>query len=99
TGDIHPAIQVRSPKTGINYHIHRSPIHFYGNHNPEGVLHTNNYGEGNWNNTLTFDRVGGAYFSWAYAALNSNQGYRGFSFAGGQLRGSSQSYAWTVWVR
>lgn len=87
---------VTSPKTGFTYQIHRDANAFYGEHDPEAG---STGGSPLWNNTLTFDRTGGRTYTWSFSPNNTNATERGFAFAGVGLRSSSESFAWTVWVR
>jgi hypothetical protein len=87
---------VTSPKTGFSYHMHRDVNAFYGEHDPEAG---STMGSPLWNNSLTFDRTGGRTYTWSFSPNNTNLTERGFAFAGVGLRSSSESFAWTVWVR
>jgi len=51
-----------------------------------------------WFDTLTLDKVNGRYYTWAFSPENPTANYRGFSY-NGLLTGSSESFAWKVWVR
>lgn len=94
TGNI-PKQTIVGLNNGISYHIHRDENLHYANHDPEST------GPGDdpvWNNTLTVDRVGGKYFSWAFSPTNPTRVYRGYSFLGERTY-TSETYPWTIWVR
>jgi hypothetical protein len=95
-GDI-PKTLVTSPKTGVNYHLHRSASGNYSDHDPES-----GYGDvvSNWSNTLTLDRVGGAVYTWAFSPKvgDANPAARGYAFNGLHYA-DADTFAWTVWVR
>jgi hypothetical protein len=94
TGNI-PKTLVTDLQTGVQYHIHRSTTGFYYYHNPEDARYEN---MSVWNNTLTCDRVGGQYHSWAFSpAYSADAGYKGYSMLG--ITTGVNSFAWTVWVR
>ncbi|MDD2871708.1 MAG: fibrinogen-like YCDxxxxGGGW domain-containing protein [Candidatus Gracilibacteria bacterium] len=86
---------VKSPKTGFYYQIHRNTGSLFDYHNPEEG--SNNIVA--WNNTLTFDKIGGRNFSWAFSVNQTTQDYRGYGLNGDSLSATSESYPWTVWVR
>jgi hypothetical protein len=83
---------------GGTYEIHRDDTAYYGNHDPEnGGLVPNS----DWNDTLTYDKIGGSLFNWSFSPHNVNTGYRGLGMnpgTGSALLGS-ENYSWTVWVR
>ncbi|MDD5639323.1 MAG: fibrinogen-like YCDxxxxGGGW domain-containing protein, partial [Candidatus Pacebacteria bacterium] len=82
-------------KTGKNYHTHRDNSLYYSNHDPEqssGSIAT-------WNNTLTFDQVGGTGYSWSFAPNNTTTAYRGYAYGGIELTGYSDTYPWVILVR
>lgn len=81
--------------SGLSYHVHRNTSHHYHDHDPEEETSTSSA----YNNTLTVDRTGGTYFSWAFNPPNGTPAARGYAMNGADLGGSSQTYAWTVWVR
>jgi hypothetical protein len=83
-------------KMGDYYQLHRNTDVFYGNHDPESASYTSGYPE--WMNTLTFDKVGGINYSWAFAVNNPTAASRGFAM-NGVLQATSQSTPWTIWVR
>ena len=100
TGDISPTMRVTSPKTGLSYDIYRSTVYFFSYHNPDSIQkYTNGGSDGDWSNTLTFDKIGGANYSWAFSPMNANKPYRGFSMSGVLTYTLLESKAWTVWVR
>lgn len=91
-----PKTLVTSPKTGISYHVHRSSTGNYSDHDPEsgyGVAPTSA-----WRDTLTFDRVGGVGYTWAFSLHTDTPATRGYALQGARY-GTSDSFAWTVWVR
>ena len=92
TGNIDKTIAT-SPKTGKSYHIHRNNALYYTANDPEGTTNTDSA----LLNTLTFDETGGAKYSWAFSP-NAAQVSRGYAM-NGDKQSTSESYAWTVWVR
>lgn len=93
TGNI-PVSAVTGLKTGFTYHIHRNTGFHHGWHNPEeGGGNTNI-----WNDTLTFDRTGGRYFSWAFSIYPGSLENRGYAM-NADLQTVRNAFAWTVWVR
>jgi hypothetical protein len=82
-------------KSGVTYHLHRGSALYYSSHNPEE-------GAGNtavWNNTLTFDRIGGRYYNWSFSPQHTTVVNRGFAMGGTYTADVSCAYAWTVWVK
>ncbi|WP_412732553.1 fibrinogen-like YCDxxxxGGGW domain-containing protein [Minisyncoccus archaeiphilus] len=105
TGNI-PVTTLTSPKTRKGYQVHRDMGGYYGTHNPEGSFNTST--SPGWRNTLTFDELGGSKGTWAFAlnATNVDTGScndlkvcKGYSMKNEILQTTSESYAWTVWVR
>lgn len=96
TGNI-PVALVTGLKTGWTYHIHRDTNYYYDAHNPEeAVGHSDrNY---YWANTLTFDRTGGRYTTWAFSIHPSSLENRGYAM-NADLQTVRNAFAWTVWVR
>lgn len=80
------------------YHLHRSSSGHYTNHNPEHDVEDQNLAHRAWNNTLTFDLVGGTSYSWSFSPYQSAAAQRGFAMNGGRYQ-TEEPYAWTVWVR
>ena len=76
-----------------DYHIHRDSGIAYGGHDPESSFS----GGFEWQDTLTFDLVGGAV-TWAFSRRQSAN-ISGYSMNGSLLQSTSETYAWTVWVR
>lgn len=94
TGNI-PVTRVQSAKTGLVYDIHRNANMYYAGHHP-GASSADTFV---WNNTLTFNRVGPLYSkTWAFSPQQSTSSYRTYAM-GGDLSSSSETFAWTVWVR
>ena len=93
TGNI-PKTLVLGLKDSLNYHIYRNDGNNYLSQDPEQSL----YFLPDWFDTLTFDREGGRYYTWAFSPKNSVVKNRGFSYTG-LLTSSFEYYAWTVWVR
>lgn len=81
-------------KTGNKYHIHRSKTSYYGSHDPDSSKGNTS----NWNNTLTFDKIGGTYYNWSFSLNNPTYTHRGYSMNGSVMY-LEDTYAWTVWVR
>lgn len=103
TGDIAP-VTARNPDTGAQYMIYRYNNKFYGNHDPRTTLY-NAMGidsQGTWANSLsivdTSSPLGASSVGWAFSPLNENNYRRGFRMQTG-VASTSESYAWTVWVR
>jgi hypothetical protein len=91
--------QVTSPKTGFSYQVARLPYGFWSYHNPEENYYTDSP---QWFNTLTFDKTGGRAFSWSFAPNAGSpqpQTYVGYALGGANLQTTSDSFAWSVWVR
>lgn len=96
TGDISKT-EVVSPKTGNRFHIHRSAGSYYGDHDPESASYASDAG---WMNTLTLDLVGGVKYTWSFSPNRAMALQRGFAMGGGGYRyTTSESFAWSVWVR
>ena len=95
TGDI-PKTAVKNYKDSKNYHIHRAKGHTYGSFNPDGNPVYSSWCP-KWCNALVYDISPGA-FTWTFAPYASIY-VRGYGMAGKILQNSSESYAWTVWVR
>jgi hypothetical protein len=94
-GDIATSMVI-SPKTANMYHVSRSSSSYYESHDPESS--SNN--KATWNNTLTFDKVGGINYTWAFSPNHTAAISRGFAMnTGASLSPSPEQYAWTVWVR
>lgn len=95
TGNI-PVTRSQGLKTGTFYDIYRNASGYFSSHDPEAQTEKNVY---RWNNTLTFDEVGGHGFNWAFSPQHPNQEYRSYALGGAHLPHSNIAYAWTVWVR
>lgn len=89
-------IRVTSPKTGFSYDIFRSFSGYYDFADPEDQYLP--YGD-QWSNSLTFDKTGGRTMTWTFSPGSLTEAARGTFMAGANLSSSSESYAWTVWVR
>lgn len=93
TGDI-PVTNVAGLRTGEIFQVHRSQANYYSFHNVGGSLST---ADATWANTLTFDAT--TYtFSWAFSPKGVTQANRGYAFNANRSS-TSESFAWTVWVR
>lgn len=97
-------VSLLSPKTGLNYDLLRLNDGFASFGDPEHLIYTavtseNPYGDGDWRNGLTFDRTGGRNFTWTFFPQQQNAISRGYAMNGSALYPTSESYAWTVWVR
>lgn len=102
--DMGSAVTLTSPKTGFQYQMYHHDGNFYRFNNPEEELYvypTNNnpFGDGDWRNALTIDRVGSRAFTWSFAPQHATPAARGFGMNGASLGSTNESYAWTVWVR
>ena len=96
TGDV-PLATVAGIRTGFMYQVHRNSTSWYFGHDPESMFRTGC--ADSWCNTLTFDRTGGLLYTWAFSPnFSSDTRLRGFGMLG-DVGASSQTYAWTVWVR
>jgi hypothetical protein len=81
-------------KTGKGYHVHRNlDSHGYAFGDPEGSL----FESASMIGRFTFDETGGQMRTWCYSPSYYAQA-RGYSMLG-DVSGTTQSYAWTVWVR
>jgi hypothetical protein len=92
TADIEKTLLV-GKKTGKTYHVHRSSGLGYAYGDPEDYTATSPSVIGRF----TFDETGGRKRSWCYTPAYYAQA-RGYSMLGSRA-GSSESHAWTVWVR
>lgn len=102
--DMASMVTLTSPKTGFQYQMYHHVGNFYRFNNPEETFYeypTNNnpFGDGDWRNALTFDKTGSRAFTWSFAPQHATPAARGFGFNGASLASTSESYAWTVWVR
>lgn len=93
TGDIAKQSLV-GLKSGIEYHIHRDKASYYNYHDPDDILMSNS----DWSNTLTVDRTGGRYNTWAFAPSYPISDYRGYSMLGPRVAYKDLG-SWTIWVR
>lgn len=94
TGPI-PNTRLVSPKTGFSYDVFRSPSGYFDWADPEGAYlnYTDQYSD-----SLTFDKTGGRSLTWNFTPKTSLAG-RGTFMGGLNLSGTTEAYAWTVWVR
>ncbi|CAB3647813.1 Putative Ig domain [Achromobacter spanius] len=99
TGDIAP-ITTSNPTTGAQYMIYRYKDKFYGSHDPRSTLYNAmGYGaEGTWANSLSIVATSSPLGGWAFSPLNETDYRRGFRMQT-EVAPTSESYAWTVWVR
>lgn len=95
TGPI-ATIRVTSPKTGFSYDIYRSPSGYFDFADPESQYLP--YAD-QWSNSLTFDKTGGRTMTWTFSPGSLSSAGRGTFLGGANLASSSESHAWTVWVR
>lgn len=100
TGDIYPAVTVKSPKTGVSYQIYRSSTGWFYYHDPEQSWNTTWDAQADARNGLGLDAVGKIGFNWSFSPRygSSYVANRGFGMAG-SVYGTLNAYAWTVWVR
>jgi len=96
TGNI-PVTTVTSPKTGISYQVNRDDANHFTDHDPESSAANI---ATPWSNSLTFDRVGGVFYTWAFSPMLDDAGItrRGYALNGAHYY-DADSFAWTVWVR
>jgi hypothetical protein len=102
--DMNGVVGMTSPKTGFTYQVYHKTGAFYRFNNPEEEFYyypynSSPFGDGDWRNALTFDRVGSRAFTWSFVPNHATPAARGFGMNGSNVAGSSESYAWTVWVR
>jgi cysteine-rich repeat protein len=95
TGNL-SATSLRGIRTGVMFQVHRNSASYYYGHDPESMLVASCRDP--FCNTLTFDRMGGLLYSWAFSPDRSTPTERGFAMMG-DWRSRSDSFAWTVWVR
>ncbi len=89
-----PKTLVVGKKSGKQYHVHRDVDSYgYAYGDPEGYFS----GSSSTIGRLTFDETGGRLRTWCYSPGYHLEG-RGYSMFG-NLWGSADSFAWTVWVR
>jgi len=99
TGDITLTNLTGKKYTSNTYQIYRNASGFYSYHDPENLSVTSNP---NWNNTLTFDRKGVTIpaFTWAFSPMYSTDSlHRGYSYNGTDYQLTTETFAWTIWVR
>ena len=96
TGNLALSSILTSSKTGFQYYIHRSTDLHYFMHNVGETSDTAS--SFIWNNSLSFDRTGGLQYSWAFTPQYNTVPVRGTSMLGNR-QATSDTYAWTVWVR
>jgi len=92
TGNI--PLQTVTGTDGLEYQIHRDTDFYYGWHNPE----ENTGSDDAWKNALTLDKTGGRNFSWAFSQNVGEARARGFGMQGNH-RYTTDTFAWTLWVR
>jgi hypothetical protein len=83
-------------RTGLTYQIYRSPTSFHDALDPDQPLRVSCVD--GWCDSLTFDQVLIAGRNWVFAANYPIPRVRGFGMSG-ELVNTSETYAWTVWVR
>jgi len=83
-------------KAGASYQVHRNSATYYTNHDPELAIVVVNP---EWFNTLILDKTGGISGDWAYSMDNPETTSRGFALAGVVYYGTTETFAWTMWVR
>lgn len=93
TSDI-PVIELTGKKSGELYHLHRDASAYHADYDPESAETS----DSEWNNALTFDKASGANHSWAFGPNHTQGEQRGYAM-NGNVSGTGQSHAWTVWVR
>lgn len=102
TGDIYPAITRVGLNDGQTYYIGRSSTGTWDQGNPartyNGNLSANPWGDGDWRNNFLVNKSVTTTNSWAFSPWQATPAYRGGGMLG-NVTSTSQSYAWTVWVR
>lgn len=99
TGDIPVTLLAGQKNVGSSYQVFRSSIGFYNYHNPEEAFGGNSQ---YWVNSLTFDKTGGRFYSWAFApnaAAFYGVNAPGFAINGAETYLTPVALPWTVWVR
>lgn len=95
TGDIAKQVLV-GKKTGKSYNIHRNTNYTFQYCDPDSSFWT--VTDPNWTNGLTFDEPGLFKFAWCFTPSPDVAHSRGYAMLQ-YLEPSSESFAWTVWVR
>ena len=101
TKDIQTPISLTSMKNSSNsYFIYRDINHYYQSHNPKNIFvpWTNTDVQRDTLSVELDDLIDQNDYIWAFSSKQSVQASRGYSF-NGDLSSSTQTYAWTVWVR
>jgi hypothetical protein len=93
TNDI-PVVELMGKKSGELFHLHRDASAYHADYDPESTEST----DPEWSNALTFDQTAGSHHSWAFAPNHAQTNQRGYSLTG-DVSGTAESHAWTVWVR
>lgn len=93
---IHPRVLITDTLSGDTYYIHRSATSYYGAHNPEGTGVSSSTSE--WRNTLTIDKNGGEFYSFAFSYYASTSAEKGYAYKG-YKGGQNDSGAWLIYVR
>ena len=83
-----------------SYFIYRDINHYYQSHNPKNIFvpWTNTDVQRDTLSVELDDLIDQNDYIWAFSSKQSVQASRGYSF-NGDLSSSTQTYAWTVWVR
>ena len=80
----------------VQYHVARVNNGYYNDHDPEEVfIAMADY----WEETLTVDRVGMTGYDYMFAPKATAQSHRGYGYGGQTQYNSTNTFAWTVWVR
>ena len=95
TGDI--AVTAITDQSANNYKIHRDVDGHYLNHNPDAAYKTT---DPTYHNALTVEATASssADRTWSFAPLETSAANRGHGYLGNEW-GTSNSFAWTIWVR
>ncbi|KAL9658537.1 hypothetical protein ABK040_006076 [Willaertia magna] len=93
TGDI-PVVELVGFKANANYRIHRHSVNYYLAHNPYRAMDT---AFTKFRNTLTCSKSY-SETSWAFSPYYSAPG-AGYAMLGVFTDSTSETYAWTVWVK
>lgn len=94
TGNIAKTALTGKAAGSLSYHIYRNTANYYNAQDPESSLQSLT----GWRNTLTFDRQGGSFYTWAFTVESTNPVVRGYGYKGA-VQTTLQNFGWSVWVR
>lgn len=102
TGNIYPAATVIGLHDGAEYRIGRVASGTWAEANPYKSLfnpiNDNQWNDGDWRNGLLVSTASSSY-TWMFCMQQQTPSRRGCAMLGANLNATSESYAWTVWVR